>query len=35
MYLIHQVLIDGRSHDWRDPEKVLRDKAIMDERRRL
>ncbi len=35
MYLIHQVLIDGRSHDWRDPEKVLRAKAIKDKRRQL
>ena len=35
MYLIHQVLIDGRSREWRDPEKVLLAKAIKDERRQL
>jgi hypothetical protein len=35
MYLIHQVLIDGRLHDWRDPEKVLLAKAIKDKRRQL
>ncbi len=35
MYLIHQVLIDGRSHDWCDPEKVLLAKAIKDKRRQL